>query len=116
MAAARKMITEPTVKNPVQTPTVQKPAEAPVMQTKIPQNQTVVPPKNQTPVIPVIKTGTPTPSKTGYSGGSISDYLTSVGQDASRENRTTIAAKNGITGYLGTAEQNTALLKKLRGY
>jgi predicted nucleic acid-binding Zn-ribbon protein len=46
---------------------------------------------------------------------SISDYLTSVGQDSSMKNRQALALQHGIQGYAGSAEANTALLEKLRG-
>jgi hypothetical protein len=44
---------------------------------------------------------------------SISDYLTSVGQDNSLEARTALGQKYGITG-IGTAEGNTNLLNALK--
>lgn len=50
-----------------------------------------------------------------YTGGSIVDYLTSIGQDSSYSNRARLARKHGITGYSGTAAQNTRLLNILRG-
>jgi hypothetical protein len=59
---------------------------------------------------------TSTPAKTGYQGSSIVDYLTSTGGDSSYSSRAALAAKNGITGYTGSATQNTQLLTKLRGY
>lgn len=45
-----------------------------------------------------------------YNGVSIVDYLKSVGQDSSYAARSALAAKNGISGYAGTAAQNTQLL------
>jgi hypothetical protein len=51
-----------------------------------------------------------------YSGGSIVDYLGSVGQDKSYAARQKLAAERGIVNYTGSAEQNTELLKKLRGF
>lgn len=70
---------------------------------------------------PVAQTPAPTPApapapKSSYTGVSIVDYLASTGQDSSFGARSKMAAQNGITGYQGTAEQNTALLKKLRGF
>lgn len=50
-----------------------------------------------------------------YKGNSIIDFLNSVKQDSSFANRAKLAAEQGITGYKGTAEQNLALLAKLRG-
>lgn len=46
--------------------------------------------------------------------GSIVDYLKSQGKDSSYEARKQLAQQNGITGYSGTAAQNTALLKMLQ--
>ena len=54
--------------------------------------------------------------RTGYAGSSIIDYLGSTGAKTDYTSRSTLAAKQGIVGYSGTAEQNTALLKKMRGY
>lgn len=45
---------------------------------------------------------------------SLVDALNSIGVDSSKENRTKIATKNGISNYTGTASQNTSLLKKLK--
>ena len=45
---------------------------------------------------------------------SISDALKSLGIDNSKENRTAIANKNGISNYIGTAVQNTQLLTLLK--
>ena len=45
---------------------------------------------------------------------SISDYLTSIGQDNSLQARQTLGQKYGISN-IGTAEGNTALLKALQG-
>ena len=50
----------------------------------------------------------------GYTGSSISDYLSSMGKDSSYSARAALAAKNGITDYAGTADQNTKLLNSLR--
>ncbi|WP_320969227.1 DUF3597 family protein [Enterocloster bolteae] len=41
---------------------------------------------------------------------SIVDYLKSKGQDSSYNNRKNLANQYGITGYTGTASQNTNLL------
>ena len=45
---------------------------------------------------------------------SIVDGLNSIGVDSSYSNRSRIAAANGISGYSGTAEQNTKLLELLK--
>ncbi len=51
-----------------------------------------------------------------YTGSSVSivDGLLAVGVDSSFANRQKIAAKNGITGYRGSAEQNNRLLSLLK--
>lgn len=51
-----------------------------------------------------------------YTGKSVSivDALKSIGADSSFSSRRKIAAENGITGYVGTAKQNTQLLGKLK--
>lgn len=59
--------------------------------------------------------GTPTAQpQSSYTGGSIVDYLNSVGQNSSFNARKSIAEQNGITGYTGSATQNTQLLNALR--
>lgn len=64
---------------------------------------------------PAKTTPTVTPAKTStYSGPSVVDYLGSQGQASDFATRAKLAANAGITGYAGTAEQNTALLNKLR--
>lgn len=55
------------------------------------------------------------PANNGYTGGSIVDYLNSIGVDSSFSNRSKLAKANGISNYSGTANQNTQLLSKLRG-
>ena len=45
---------------------------------------------------------------------SLVDALNSIGVDSSFTNRKSIAALNGISGYSGTAQQNTELLNKLK--
>lgn len=51
-----------------------------------------------------------------YSGGSgsIAEALNSIGVNSSYSNRKSIAVKNGITNYSGTAAQNTKLLSLLK--
>ena len=49
-----------------------------------------------------------------YSGGSIVDGLKSIGVDSSFNNRKKLAKLNGISNYLGTPSQNTALLNLLK--
>lgn len=55
------------------------------------------------------------PSGAGIGGGSIVDYLRSTGQASDFNSRAGLAAKMGISGYTGTAQQNTQLLSMLRG-
>ncbi len=50
-----------------------------------------------------------------YQGNSIVDWLKSQGQKSDYASRATLAASKGITGYSGSAEQNTQLLNILRG-
>ncbi len=50
----------------------------------------------------------------GYSGGSIVEYLNSIGADSSYNHRRDLAHSMGIAAYSGTASQNTLLLNKLR--
>lgn len=46
---------------------------------------------------------------------SIVDLLKSQGKDSSKDARTELAKQYGITNYTGTAEQNSALLKAVKG-
>ena len=46
---------------------------------------------------------------------SIVDYLNSTGQASDFNTRAGLASKNGISGYIGTAEQNLSLLGLLKG-
>lgn len=48
----------------------------------------------------------------GYT--SLVEALNSIGVDSSYANRKAIAIKNGVTGYKGTAAQNTLLLQILK--
>lgn len=57
----------------------------------------------------------PQQQPSAYSGSSVVDYLKSVGQDASFGTRSRLATEKGIKNYAGTAQQNTELLKLLRG-
>src|SRR5690625_5241110 len=54
-------------------------------------------------------------SKSTYTGGSIVDYLKSIGQSSSFAHRKKLAQRYGIKNYKGTASQNTRLLNALRG-
>lgn len=66
-----------------------------------------------------VSTPSPAPAVSyypAYSGGSgsIVTGLNAVGVDSSYYNRCNIAAKNGISGYKGTAQQNTTMLNLLK--
>ena len=73
-----------------------------------------------TPAVPNVNglTTTPptTPAATGGSAnnGSIVDYLNSQGKASDYNTRSTLAEQYGISGYTGTAQQNTQLLGMLR--
>ena len=54
-------------------------------------------------------------NKSSYQGGSIVDYLSSTGQASDFGSRSKLAGQYGISGYAGTAQQNTQLLNTLRG-
>lgn len=56
----------------------------------------------------------PKPKPGAYTGGSIVDYLSSIGVSSSYSNRAKLAKEYGINGYKGTAKQNTDLLNKMR--
>ena len=49
-----------------------------------------------------------------YNGCSIVDALKSIGANSSYNYRATIASRNGITGYVGSPEQNTYMLNLLK--
>ncbi|WP_102707029.1 N-acetylmuramoyl-L-alanine amidase [Terribacillus saccharophilus] len=49
------------------------------------------------------------------SGEGIVDYLKRIGVDSSFDNREDLAEEYGISGYTGSASQNTLLLSKLNG-
>ena len=52
--------------------------------------------------------------KCGSGYTSLVDALKSIGEDSSFNNRSSIASRNGISGYSGTASQNTEMLNKLK--
>src|SRR5699024_8557924 len=66
-----------------------------------------------------LKAGKPVQSAPAKEGNqntkSIVTYLNSVGTDSSYSNRVKLAKQYGISGYKGTAYQNTTLLNKMRG-
>jgi N-acetylmuramoyl-L-alanine amidase len=65
---------------------------------------------------PVAPTPTPKPveGEPNFDTNSIVDFLNSAGEDSSYSNRSKLAAKYGISGYDGSAAQNTKLLEKLK--
>jgi len=66
--------------------------------------------------ISIIETPCPEPiiSSNSYGGGSIIQYLLSIGSQFSFEYRTELAKKYGIAAYTGTAQQNISLLNLIR--
>ena len=60
------------------------------------------------------KDDTNTNKSSGYDPYSITDYLKQQGQDSSYSARKKLAEQMGITGYKGSGEQNTQLLKMLK--
>lgn len=50
----------------------------------------------------------------GYTGGSVSDFLSQAGKSSDFATRQTLARQYGITNYSGTTAQNTQLLTALR--
>ena len=62
-------------------------------------------------IMPEVATTTST-----YKGSSLVDYLKSVGKSTTFASRRTLAKAHGISKYVGTAAQNTKLLKALRGF
>jgi len=61
-----------------------------------------------------IKVKAPVRQKGEYAGNSIVDYLASIGEDSSFNNRKSLAKEYGISGYTGTAAQNLELLERMR--
>jgi hypothetical protein len=142
LSALRAEATAPPPVNPKEEPEptrggINAPEDTPGVTTKKDTKKEQQPSKKTTPE-PASKnaspTATPTPTKTpepkpqkveqpkqssynsSYQGGSIVDFLKSSGQASDYASRQKLAAEQGITNYVGSAEQNTALLKKLRGF
>lgn len=57
----------------------------------------------------------PTPGVASSNNGSVVDYLNSTGKASDYNTRAGLAQQYGISGYSGTADQNTALLNALKG-
>lgn len=64
---------------------------------------------------PPSKPSAPSKPSNTYTGGSIVDYLESIGKDSSFSARKKYAAQYGIKNYTGTSAQNTQLLNAMRG-
>jgi len=62
---------------------------------------------------PVTPTSAPIPTRPGYTGPSIVDYLGMNGKASDYNTRKLIAESMGIKNYRGTAAQNTKILKQL---
>lgn len=56
------------------------------------------------------------PSKPGYKGTSLVDYLKSVNKASDYNSRSKYAHQYGIDAYRGSTSQNLQLLKKMRGF
>lgn len=56
----------------------------------------------------------PAQSKPASTGGSIVDYLKSIGVDSSQANRKKLAKEYGVAGYDFSAEKNLELLNKMK--
>lgn len=103
-------------------PASQTPTNPPITNTVVPTNTQTVKSPAVTPTATSSVTPPSTqPTKSIYGGPSIVDYLVSTGAASDINSRATLAKQNGIAynpGATGTesATQNTALLKKLRGY
>lgn len=112
-------ITPPGVTPPGQTPPAQNVPTPAVPKAPEPAAPAPVAPPAPTPPKPAQAQPLPDAAK-NYKGASIVDFLSLSGQDTGYTNRQRLAVEQGIvtegTQYKGTAEQNTALLKKLRGY
>jgi hypothetical protein len=113
------------------TPAPAAPAQAPIAPVN-PKPVAPVTPKAPAPVAPIAAVVPPKPmtetvpvKPAAYKGSSITDYLTSKGQDSSVTNRARLAREQGLVKtdkeYLDLAAQgnnaaiNTALLKRLSG-
>lgn len=68
----------------------------------------------QTPPITTTQPSPTTVNATPYTGASIVDQLNTDKQASDFSSRTKLAQTYGITGYTGTADQNTQLLQKYR--
>jgi hypothetical protein len=88
------------------------------------EGQATVPLPQERPAIASLPANVPLPTaaplpkisaESDYKGGSVVDYLKSIGQDSSYVFRKQVASSFGITNFRGTATQNAQLLNCLRG-
>lgn len=101
---------------PTATPSNTQPTQTPPKPTQTPTTPTPTTPAPkpvQTPQAPTPAPVSQTAPSQKYTGGSIVDFLKSKGMASDYESRKKLAADNGITGYTGSGDQNSALLKKL---
>ena len=79
-----------------------------------PATQTMATQQTTTPTTPAASATPAGYGASSYTGVSIVDYLKSLGKASDYASRATLAQQFGITGYAGTAAQNTQLLGMLR--
>lgn len=94
------------------------PATKPVQPAQISMNPMQQPAPIANPATPQVNTGQPSPATadaTPYTGNSLVDYLSAKGMPSSMTDRSALAKDIGMSGYTGTASQNTELLNKYRG-
>jgi peptidoglycan hydrolase-like protein with peptidoglycan-binding domain len=104
--------TQPDPKNPTLpkdqqlTPVVQQPNAA---------DPNATAPIDPTTGLPIPNAAAPAAATvSSYSGPSIMDYLSSIGQPSDFASRAALAGANGIPNYIGSPAQNTQLLSTLR--
>ncbi|PAD96960.1 N-acetylmuramoyl-L-alanine amidase [Terribacillus saccharophilus] len=79
------------------------------------KTETAAPTKTATATAKPAKSSSAAKYPAAKSGEGIVDYLKRAGVDSSMANRKKLAAQHGISGYSGTASQNTQLIAKLSG-
>lgn len=107
-----------TVKAPTTTKTTTTPSttSTPAKTTTTTPAATSTPTATTVKAQPSVTSTAPATPKSTYTGSSIVDYLSSTGQASDFNSRSAMAKQAGIVNYTGTADQNTTLLKKLRGF
>lgn len=117
--------TDPTVSTVNKDPAAPVTKDTTVVDPGLPPVEVVPPATDQTATAPIDTAATTLPvvapdqqsaaiTGSSYSGPSITDYLSSVGQPTDFASRAQLAAANGIPNYIGTSAQNTQLLNTLR--